>query len=60
LLGHERVAFTRQQLEALIRDGLIDSNTKVMQDGEAFATALSARAEFHDLLRADARAHKPS
>jgi hypothetical protein len=61
LLGHERVALSQQQLEALIHAGLIGINTKVMREGESFATALSARAEFQHLLGGDdTKAQKPS
>jgi hypothetical protein len=49
LLGHERVALTRSQLESMVRDGLLDLNTKVICDGEGFATAISARPEFRRL-----------
>jgi hypothetical protein len=55
------VALSQQQLEALIHAGLIGINTKVMREGESFATALSARAEFQHLLGGDdTKAQKPS
>jgi hypothetical protein len=54
LLGHERVALSKQLLEQLVRDQLISPDTKVFQDGEGFATALSSRAEFRHLFAADA------
>src|SRR5262245_3490109 len=50
MLGHERVAMTKGQLEQLVRDGILSPDTKVRQDGEAFATALRYRAEFGHLF----------
>ena len=50
LLGHERVALTRQELERMVQEGLLTLDTKVIQDGEAFATAISSRSEFRHLL----------
>ena len=49
LLGHERVALTERQIEGMVRDGLPDLDTKVICDGEGFATAISARPEFRRL-----------
>jgi hypothetical protein len=60
LLGHERVALSQQQLEALIQAGLIGIETKILRDGESFATALGARAEFQHLLGADTKDRKPA
>jgi hypothetical protein len=51
VLGYESAKFTREQLEDLVRRGLLTIETKVIADGEAFATALVARAEFEDLVR---------
>ena len=53
LLGSERIALTRRQLEQMVRGGLISPDTKVFQDGEGFATALSSRAEFRHLFADD-------
>jgi hypothetical protein len=50
MLGHERVALTKRQLELLVRDGILSPDTKVRQDGDAFATALRSRAEFRHLF----------
>jgi hypothetical protein len=49
LLGHERVALTRRQLESLVRDGLLSLDAKITCDGEGFATAISSRPEFRRL-----------
>lgn len=49
LLGHQRVALTRQQVEAMVRSGLLSAEAKIVRDGEGFATALSSRAEFRHL-----------
>lgn len=49
LLGHERVALTGKQIETMVREGLLRLDTKVVCDGEGFATAISARAEFRRL-----------
>jgi hypothetical protein len=54
LLGHERVALTRHQVETMLRDGLLNLDTKGICDGEGFATAISARPEFRRLT-AEAR-----
>ena len=50
LLGHERVALNRNQVETMVRDGTLRLDTKVVCDGEGFATAISARPEFRHLL----------
>lgn len=50
ILGHERIALTKTQLEQLVRDGILSPDTKVRQDGDAFATALRSRAEFRHLF----------
>jgi hypothetical protein len=50
LLGNERIAFTQRQIESMVRDGLVNLDTKVICDGESFATAISARPEFRLLL----------
>jgi hypothetical protein len=50
LLGHERVALTQRQIESMVRDGLLDLNTKVTCDGEGFAAAIGARPEFRQLV----------
>ncbi len=49
LLGHEHVAFTRPQLERMVRDGLLNLDTKITCDGEGFASAISSRPEFRRL-----------
>lgn len=49
LLGHDEVAFKREDLERMVREGLLDLETKVIRDGEGFAVALSARPEFRHL-----------
>jgi hypothetical protein len=54
VLGFERVPLSKRLLEQLIRDELIKPDTKVFQDGEGFATAISSRAEFRHLFDADA------
>jgi hypothetical protein len=54
LLGHERVSLSQNQVETMVRDGLLDLDTKVICDGEGFATAISARPEFRRLT-VDAR-----
>jgi hypothetical protein len=51
LLGHERVALTRSQVESMVRDGLLSLDTKVICDGEGFATAVRARPEFRRLAK---------
>lgn len=50
VLGHERVAFTHAQLEDMVRRGLLTVETKVVRDGEGFATAFGSRAEFQHLV----------
>ena len=50
LLGHERVALTGKQIETMVRDGLLRPDTKVVCEGEGFATAIGARPEFRHLL----------
>jgi hypothetical protein len=50
LLGHERVALTRQELERMVQQGLLALDTKVIRDGEGFATAIGSRPEFRHLL----------
>jgi hypothetical protein len=50
LLGNERIAFTQRQIEGMVRDGMLDLDTKVSCDGEGFATAIGARPEFRRLL----------
>ena len=50
LLGNERIAFTHRQIEDMVRDGLLPPDTKIVCDGEGFATAISARPEFRLLL----------
>lgn len=50
ILGHERVALTSPQVEDAIRCGLMSLDTKVIRDGEGFATALRARPEFQHLI----------
>jgi hypothetical protein len=50
LLGHERVALSRNQIETMVRDALLSLDTKVTCDGEGFATAISARPEFRHLV----------
>jgi len=54
LLGYERFPLSKQLLEQLVRDELIAPDTKVLQDGECFATAIRSRAEFRHLFVADA------
>lgn len=49
LLGSERVAFTRQQLEEMVRSGLLGADTKIIRDGEGFAAAIGSRPEFQRL-----------
>jgi len=51
LLGQERVALTRQDLERMVQQGLLALETKVIRDGEGFATAISCRSEFRHLVR---------
>src|SRR4029077_9189666 len=60
LLGYDRVALSRRLLEQLGRDGLMSADTKVFQDGEGFATALSSRPEFRHLVAADASSLGPA
>jgi hypothetical protein len=50
LLGHERVALSRQELERMVQEGLLALDTKVIEDGQAFAAAISSRSEFRHLL----------
>ena len=50
LLGHERIALTRQEIERMVQQGLLALDTKVIHDGEAFAAAISSRPEFRHLL----------
>lgn len=50
LLGHEHVPLTGDQLEGMVRDGLLSADTKVRGDGEGFAAALGSRAEFRHLV----------
>jgi len=50
LLGHERVALTGKQIETMVRDGLLSPDTKVVCEGEGFATAIGARPEFRHLV----------
>ena len=52
LLGHERIALTRDQVARMVRDGMLDLDTKVVCDGEGFATAIRARPEFRQLAGA--------
>jgi hypothetical protein len=59
LLGHERIVLTRQDLEILVRDGLLDTKTVVIGDGEAFAVPIDARPEFRHLM-ASKRRRPPS
>jgi hypothetical protein len=49
MLGHDRVVLTRRDVEALVREGLLDPNTLVFGDGESFAVPIAARAEFRHL-----------
>jgi hypothetical protein len=49
LLGAGSVRLTPGQLEDLVRGGLVRPDAKVIRDGEAFAVALNARAEFQRL-----------
>lgn len=60
VLGHEHVALTRKQLEDMVRQGLLSVDTKVMRDGEGFATALRCRAEFQHVLVRDQKVPEPS
>jgi hypothetical protein len=60
LLGHERVALTQRQIEGMVRDGLLNLDTKVICDGEGFATAISARPEFRLLLTRYSKPRPPS
>ena len=34
LLGHERIALTRQEIERMVQQGLLALDTKVIHDGE--------------------------
>ena len=49
LLGHERVALTKAEVESLVRQGMLTTETKVIGEGEAFAVAIGARSEFRHL-----------
>lgn len=55
LLGSEQIAFTRQQLEEMVRGRLFSAETKVIRDGEGFAAALGSRPEFRHLWAPDRR-----
>jgi hypothetical protein len=50
ILGHKRVALTRDEVARMVRDGILDLETKVICDGEGFATAISTRPEFRYLV----------
>ena len=60
LLGHERVALTGDQVARMVRDGMLDPDTKVVCDGEGFATAISSRPEFRHLLTRYPRRARPA
>jgi hypothetical protein len=51
LLGHERIVLTRNDVESLVRENLLDANTMVIGEGEAFAVAIGARPEFRHLAK---------
>jgi hypothetical protein len=50
LLGHERITLTRDQVERMVRGGLLGLDTKVICDDEGFAVAISTRPEFRNLV----------
>jgi len=50
MLGSERVPLTGKQLEQMVRDGIITVDTKVIRDGETFASSIAARSEFRHLV----------
>jgi hypothetical protein len=52
VLGGEDVGLTPRQVEDLVERGLLPLDTKVVCEGETFATALAARAEFAEVCAA--------
>ena len=58
VLGYEGVSLTQSEVEAMVADGLLSVDTKVIREGEGFAAALRARPEFRHLPLSDLLAPK--
>jgi len=48
--GNPARVVTRQELERMVQQGLLALDTKVIRDGEGFATAIGSRPEFRHLV----------
>lgn len=50
LLDNQRTVLSWAQIATLIREGLLDTSTVVIGEGETFAVAISARPEFRGIF----------